>query len=52
MAKREYSSIHAKNIDLCTAKNVKKTRYVDNMVDSVDNRMWISHTVFMNTGNA
>ena len=34
--------------DLYTYQNAKNPRSVDNMVDNVDNPLWITHTVFVN----
>ena len=34
--------------DLYIYQNPKTARYVDNMVDNVDNRMWTTHTVHVN----
>jgi len=34
--------------NLYTYQNAKKPRFVDNMVDNVDKRWWITHAAFVN----
>ena len=43
-----YAGLQTLKTDLYTYENAKKTRYVDNMVDNVDKRVWITHTVHVN----
>ena len=46
--KRGYSRKYTCFSDLYTYQNAKNPRSVDNMVDNVDNPLWITHTVFVN----
>ena len=50
--KRGYSSHSTGFLDLYTPQNAKNPHSVDNTVDNVDNPLWISHTVFVNSGYA
>ena len=50
--KRVYSSYSTSFFDLYTPQNAKNPHSVDNTVDNVDNPLWISHTVFVNSGYA
>ena len=50
--KRGYSSHSTQFFDLYTYQNANNPHSVDNTVDNVDNPLWISHTVFVNSGYA
>ena len=46
---RMYSCKCTLKMNLYTSKKPKTPQYVDNMVDNVDNPLWISLTVFVHT---
>lgn len=50
--KRAYSLYSTGKFDLYTYQNAQNPNSVDNTVDNVDNPLWITHTVFVNTETA